>query len=113
MAVVCQDTAFAVVKGMIIGTADEINSQPFQIFQQLRIRRHEGSLGDTRSAFIPVMSRPFEISESGIGAAQDLRESEKPFFLKNSEPAGKHGVARQRYREITFFCLVGHFFLPS
>src|SRR5262250_3361689 len=59
------------------------------------------------------MNRSFEVRESGISAAQDLRQREKSVFLKHGKPTGKHGVTRQRYCEITFFGLVGHFFLPS
>ena len=83
MTEVRQNTAFTIIEGMIVGAGNHIDAEPFQIFEQLRMCRHEGSLRDAGCALVPAVNRSFEISESRVGLADYPDQSEKPFFFEN------------------------------
>ena len=42
MTVIRQDTPLSIVKGMIIGTGDNVNTKPLNVLEKLWFRSHEG-----------------------------------------------------------------------
>ena len=103
-----EHAVFAVVEGVVVGAGDQIDAEPLQVFEQLRIGGHEGSLGDARRAFVPVVDRAFEIGEAGIGVVQNLAQFQKSRFFERRQFAREHGIAGQRDGEVTLFGLISH-----
>src|SRR5262245_33107056 len=103
-----QHAALAIVEGVIVGAGNHVNAEPFQVIEQLRLRRHEGSLRDSRCPFVPGVHRAFEISEGRIAAIDNLTQPQKPFFLERCKLSSEHRVTRERESEIAFFRFVKH-----
>ena len=72
-----QHAALAIVESVIVGAGNHVNAEPFQVFEQFRLRRHE-VLRDSRRPFVPGVHRTFEIGEGRIAAVDNLAQRQKP-----------------------------------
>ena len=77
-----QHTAFTVIEGVIVGAANQIDAEPFQVLKQIWIGRHEGALRNSGRALVPIVHGTFEIGEGGVGAAQNFAQAKKRGSVK-------------------------------
>ena len=69
-----QHAAFAVIECVVIGTADQIDTKPLDVVEQVRRRRHVGAARNAGGSFIPASHHAFEIGKARIAVAVCLDE---------------------------------------
>src|SRR5215475_687660 len=97
---------FAVVISVIVGATNQVDPEPFQVFEQLWLGGHERPLRDTRRAFVPSVHGAFEIGKACVGTPQNVAQLEKALLFERRQFARQHGVTSKGDGEMAFFCLV-------
>ncbi len=101
-----QETASAVVGGVIVGVGEKAEAHPLEVLEQPGRRGHRRALRPAGRALVAVAHRGLEIDEGNISGPEKLNEREIIRLVKRCQPPRRHRVAGEQHADRAVFRVV-------